>query len=57
MLKKLYQKNGIIVIDVLNKPKLHSYIINHFKKELTMDDYQKKYYHSIGYKYKPITVN
>ena len=51
MLKKLYQKDGIIVIDELNKPKLYSYIINHFKKGLTIDDYRKKYFQSIGYEY------
>ena len=52
MLKKIYQKEGNIIILSSLDIKLVFYIIQNLKKEKnTINDYKKDYYQSIGFIY------
>ena len=49
MLKKLYQKDGNIIINPPLNIKFGYFIIHHYKKEKdNLLDYQKEYYQSLG---------
>ena len=49
MLKKIYQKGGILIINNSHKDiKYGYYIINNYDKKKNIDDYKKGYYSTQG---------
>ena len=49
MVKKIYKKDGIIVVNNTEDNQsieLYNFIIHHYKKEYTLQDYLKMYYSS-----------
>ena len=55
MIKKIYQKNGILIVDdnkkLINNMKENYYIINNYSQDKSLETLKKDYYKSIGYKY------
>jgi hypothetical protein len=56
MVKKIYKKDGIIVVNNKNQPniqtiELYNYILHHYKTGHTIQDYLKMFYISKGFIY------
>ena len=55
MIKKIYQKNGTLIVDdnkkLINNMKENYYIINNYSQDKSLETLKKDYYKSIGYKY------
>ena len=54
MLKKIYKKNGNIVIlndKLINDIRFYNYLINHINEGKTLDFYKKEYYKKLGFIY------
>ena len=54
MLKKIYKKNGNIIIlndKLINDIRFYNYLINHINEEKTLDCYKKEYYKKLGFIY------
>lgn len=51
MVKQVYKKDGIIIINKNNPIKMNYFIINNYYKNKNIDDLKKEYYKKLGFNY------
>ena len=51
MIKQVYKKNGIVIINKKDSIKMNYFIINHYEKNKNIDNIKKDYYKKLGFSY------
>lgn len=51
MIKQVYKKNGIIMINKKDPIKMNYYVINNYDKNKSIDNIKKEYYKKLGFNY------
>ena len=51
MIKQVYKKNGIVIINKKDTIKMNYFIINNYDKNKNIDIIKKEYYKKLGFSY------